>query len=165
MGRSRWVSCFFLLDKHHFHCTGIKKSQLRSAACYAIHGTIARGKLNGLDSELTRRNGWQREESHSWWSACNTASSYGSEILILHPGNHEPGFKSIRLLNKRGVCVYRFLGLLGYLELLGGTLSHSQHFSETLTKTHLTPKVTPVKPRVALQLPEKASEFHLCFRK
>ena len=69
--------------------------------------------------------------------------------------NHETGFKSVRTLNKRGVYVYRFLGLFGYLELLGGILSHSQHFSEALTKRRFVPKVTPVKPRVALQLPEE----------
>lgn len=54
--------------------------------------------------------------------------------------------------------------LLGYLELLGGTLSHSQHFSKALRKGCSAPEGIGVKPRMALQSPPKTSEFHLCFR-
>lgn len=47
--------------------------------------------------------------------------------------------------------------LLGYLELLGGTLSHSQRFSEALTKWCSAPEGIGVKSRMALQSPPKTS--------
>lgn len=106
---------FFLLDKHNFH-----QHQKVPAGCYAVYCTIARGMLHGLVAELTRHNGWQREVNICW-ELCNTASSYGSEILILHPENHESS-KSIRML-KKGPVLFFFLVIWSFEEALCHILS------------------------------------------